>query len=121
MGERLPALPGKHYNLFRNSSVSSKVISERKALLDKYLRDLLRVKAVATSKTLLRWLDPEINVRLFTSLCISFCSLFRSLIQDSSLSCILQPGQFSFAHPDKTGYLSKEGHVVRNWKKVKIL
>lgn len=29
-----------------------------------------------------------------------------------------QPGQFSFSNPDKAGFLWKEGHVVRSWRKV---
>jgi hypothetical protein len=63
--DRLPSLPGKHHNFFRNSSTSPKVISERKGLLDKYLSELLKVDAVARSNILKRWLDPEINVRCY--------------------------------------------------------
>lgn len=86
--DKLPSLPGKHHNFFRNSSTNPKVISERKGLLDKYLTEVLKVDAIARSKILKRWLDPGIN-----------------------------PGQFSFSNPDKAGFLWKEGHVVRSWRK----
>ena len=60
--DKLPSLPGKHHNFFRNSSTNPKVISERKGLLDKYLTEVLKVDAIARSKILKRWLDPGINV-----------------------------------------------------------
>lgn len=86
--DRLPSLPGKHHNFFRNSSTNPKVITERKGLFAKYLLEVLKVDAIARSKILKRWLNPGIN-----------------------------PGQFSFSNPDKAGYLWKEGHVVRSWRK----
>jgi len=103
--EKIPPFPRKHIGIFR-SSTSSKIIAERKSLLDSYLNEIITIESIATNQLLLQWLDPRINVNVFFNFFVT-----------PSPNILLQPGQFCLSNPDKAGYLNKEGHVVRNWKK----
>ncbi|GAM26119.1 hypothetical protein SAMD00019534_092940 [Acytostelium subglobosum LB1] len=64
------------------------LVEERKRLLQKYLNDLVKNDCIDDSEELAQWLAP-MNDPDFTSL----------------------------SDPEKEGYLIKEGHVIRNWKK----
>eukprot|EP00005_Dracoamoeba_jomungandri_P000573 CAMPEP_0174253590 /NCGR_PEP_ID=MMETSP0439-20130205/2960_1 /TAXON_ID=0 /ORGANISM="Stereomyxa ramosa, Strain Chinc5" /LENGTH=1854 /DNA_ID=CAMNT_0015334699 /DNA_START=66 /DNA_END=5630 /DNA_ORIENTATION=- len=85
---KLPVIPKKYFHFLAGNSTGKKVITKRKLSLEQYLQELVEIPQVASSKILVRWLNPKIN-----------------------------PGQFFLSNPDKAGYMYKEGHVVRNWKK----
>ncbi|EFA81611.1 protein serine/threonine kinase [Heterostelium album PN500] len=70
------------------TSTNKELVEERKRLLHKYLTDLLKNEGIVDSDVLSQWLAPK-NDPAFTSL----------------------------ANPDKEGFLVKEGHVIRSWKK----
>lgn len=74
-------------------------MAERKVLLQKYLNSVINSPELIVSSTFAAWLLPQNNVGLLNS----FCSLS-------------QPQHRSLKNPDKQGYLSKEGHVVKNWR-----
>ncbi|EGC31155.1 hypothetical protein DICPUDRAFT_50356 [Dictyostelium purpureum] len=73
--------------IFKNST-NRELVEERKLLLQKYLTDLVKHPQVEESDCLISWLAPKND-----------------------------PDFKSLNNPDKSGFLIKEGHVIRSWKK----
>ncbi|EGG20039.1 protein serine/threonine kinase [Cavenderia fasciculata] len=70
------------------ASTDRSLVDDRRKLLQKYLSDLTKNECINDSEVLAQWLTPK-NDPAFTSL----------------------------NNPDKAGFLIKEGHVIRSWKK----
>ncbi|KAF2078166.1 hypothetical protein CYY_000550 [Polysphondylium violaceum] len=72
----------------KNKSTNKELVEERKQLLQKYLTGLVKHQDIEESDLLACWLTPKND-----------------------------PAFKSLANPDKCGFLIKEGHVIRSWRK----
>jgi hypothetical protein len=73
---------------FLRSATSPELVEERKELLQKYVDELVSNTRISASSAFYQWFSPSND-----------------------------PPFASLDNPDKTGFLMKEGHVFRNWKK----
>lgn len=70
------------------SRTDATLVAERKIELQKYMQSLIKVDNPIVIKIIKEWIDPSNN-----------------------------PTHNSLSKPEKDGYLSKEGHILKTWKK----